>query len=209
MGWLQNQEVSVFFWMTHLLWTFQTKLMNCWEYPLRSKSCLWFLICVCTTPCECSRSYVRITGRPLCVHIQECRYNLRKSLMEKSKLDQCTYEGQGIGWEEAEILKIETNSRYRKFKKSAHMACTVNLISQLSLELWTLQILLITKEFGKKSWRELMECRWLLINSWYARVASGLHKRYWQQSFSAQLLWAPNIQICSKVLITISHGFFL
>jgi hypothetical protein len=55
--------------------------------------------------------------------------------MEKSKLDQCTYEGQGIGWEEAEILKIETNSRYRKFKKSAHMACTVNLISQLSLEL--------------------------------------------------------------------------
>jgi hypothetical protein len=54
--------------------------------------------------------------------------------MEKSKLAQHAYEeGHRIGWEEAEILKIETNSRYRKLQESAHMACMINPISQPSL----------------------------------------------------------------------------
>jgi hypothetical protein len=72
--------------------------------------------------------------------------------MEKSKLAQHAYEeGHRIGWEEAEILQIETNSRYRKLKKSAYMTCMVNSISQPSLDLLTTWILLINKEVRKKS----------------------------------------------------------
>jgi hypothetical protein len=31
-------------------------------------------------------------------------------------------EGHRVGWDEARILEIESNSRYRKYKESAHMA---------------------------------------------------------------------------------------
>jgi hypothetical protein len=40
-----------------------------------------------------------------------------------------------VGWDEARILEIESNSRYRKYKESAHMACLTNLISQPSLDI--------------------------------------------------------------------------
>jgi hypothetical protein len=62
--------------------------------------------CVYNIPCECSRSDVGKTGRPLGVWIQEHRRNLREGLMEKSKLARHVYEGHRIGWEEAEILQI-------------------------------------------------------------------------------------------------------
>jgi hypothetical protein len=107
--------------------------------------------CVYNIPCECSRSYVDETGRPFSVCIQEHRHNLREGLMKKAKLAQHAYEGHRIGWEEEEILQIETNSRYRKFKESASMACMVNPISQPSLELLAIWIPLINKEIGKKS----------------------------------------------------------
>jgi hypothetical protein len=29
----------------------------------------------------------------------------------------------GVGWDEARILEIKSNSRYRKYKESAHIAC--------------------------------------------------------------------------------------
>jgi hypothetical protein len=69
--------------------------------------------------------------------------------MEKSKLAKHTYEGHKIGWEEAKIVQIETNSRYRKLKESTHMACMINPISQPSLELSTTWIPLISEEVGK------------------------------------------------------------
>jgi hypothetical protein len=40
-----------------------------------------------------------------------------------------------IGWDEVEILQIETKSRHRKLKESAHMACMINLTTQPTLEL--------------------------------------------------------------------------
>jgi hypothetical protein len=59
------------------------------------------------------------------------RHNLKEGLLEKSKLVQHAYEeGHRVGWDEARILEIESNSRYRKYKESAHMACLTNQISQ-------------------------------------------------------------------------------
>jgi hypothetical protein len=94
--------------------------------------------CVYNIPCDCGRSCVGETGRPLGVWIQKHRHNLREGLTEKSKLAQHAYEeGHRIGWEDAKILQIETNGRKRKLEESAHMACMANLISQPSLELST------------------------------------------------------------------------
>jgi hypothetical protein len=56
--------------------------------------------------------------------------------VEKSKSDQHAYEERHkVGCDEARILEIESNSRYRKYKESAHMACLTNPISQLSLDI--------------------------------------------------------------------------
>jgi hypothetical protein len=45
-------------------------------------------------------------------------------LLEKSKLAQHAYdEGHNVGWDDARILEVESNSRYRKYKELAHMAC--------------------------------------------------------------------------------------
>jgi hypothetical protein len=57
------------------------------------------------------------------VRIGEHRYNLKEGLLEKSKLAQHAYEeGHKVGWDEVRILEIESNSIYRKYKESAHMA---------------------------------------------------------------------------------------
>jgi hypothetical protein len=57
-------------------------------------------------------------------------HNFKEDLVDKSKLAQHTYEeGHGLGWEETRVLDIESNSRYRKHKESAHMACLTNPIS--------------------------------------------------------------------------------
>jgi hypothetical protein len=42
--------------------------------------------CVCSIPCECGRSYIGETGRPLAVRLREHKHNLREGLLEKSKL---------------------------------------------------------------------------------------------------------------------------
>jgi predicted GIY-YIG superfamily endonuclease len=91
--------------------------------------------CIYNIPCECGRSYVGETGRPLSVRIREHKLNLKNGLLDKSKLAQHAFEeGHQISWNEAMILQIEVNSRQRKYKASAHMACMENPISQPSLE---------------------------------------------------------------------------
>jgi hypothetical protein len=85
-------------------------------------------------PCECGRSYIGETGRPLAVQLREHRHNLQQALLEKSKSAQHAYEeGNRVGWDDARVLEIESNSRYRKYKRSAHMACLTSPISQSSL----------------------------------------------------------------------------
>jgi hypothetical protein len=103
--------------------------------------------CVSSIPCEYGRSYVGGTGRPLAVHLCEHRHSLKEDLLEKSNLAHHAYEeGHRVGWNEARILKIESNNRYRKYKESTHVACLINLISQHSLDIYPIGIPLISNE---------------------------------------------------------------
>jgi hypothetical protein len=89
--------------------------------------------CVYSIHCECGRSYIGETGSHLAVQLRELRHNLKEGLIGKSNLPQHAYErGHSVGWDKARILEIESNSRYRKYKESAHMACLTSLISQQS-----------------------------------------------------------------------------
>jgi hypothetical protein len=47
--------------------------------------------CIYSIPCECGRSYIGETGRPLAVRLRE--HNLQQGLIEKSELAQRAYEG--------------------------------------------------------------------------------------------------------------------
>jgi hypothetical protein len=56
--------------------------------------------------------------------LHEHRHILKEGLLEKSKLAQHAYkEVNKVNWDEVRILEIESSSRYRKYKESAHMAC--------------------------------------------------------------------------------------
>jgi hypothetical protein len=77
----------------------------------------------------------------------ENRHNLQQGLLEKSKLAPHAYEeGRRIGWDDAKILEIESNSRFRKYKESAHMACLTNPISQPNLDISPIWIPFISNE---------------------------------------------------------------
>jgi hypothetical protein len=68
--------------------------------------------CIYSIPCECGRSYISGTGRFLAVRLREHRHNPQKGLLEKSKLAQhVSEEGHRVGWDEARVLEIESNSR--------------------------------------------------------------------------------------------------
>ncbi|PNF13748.1 hypothetical protein B7P43_G14091 [Cryptotermes secundus] len=93
-----------------------------------------------------AKSYICETGRPLAVRIREHRHNLKKGLLEKSRLAQHAYEeGHRVSW----IFEVESNSRYRKYKESAHMACSTNPISQPGLDISPIWIPLINEEVNK------------------------------------------------------------
>jgi hypothetical protein len=103
--------------------------------------------CVCRIPCECGRSYVGETGRPLAMLLREHGHSLQQGLLEKSKLAQHAYEeGHRVGWDEARILEIESHSRHRKSKESTRVACLTNLISQPSVDISPIWIPLISNE---------------------------------------------------------------
>jgi predicted GIY-YIG superfamily endonuclease len=83
--------------------------------------------CAYSIPCECGRIYIGETGRPLAVRLREHKHNFKEGLIEKSKLAQHAYEeDRKVMWDEARVLEVESNSRYRKYKESAHMACSTN-----------------------------------------------------------------------------------
>jgi hypothetical protein len=97
--------------------------------------------CIYNVPCECGRSYIGESGGPIAMRLLEHRHNLQQGLQGKSKLAQHAHEeGHIVGWDDARILDIESNSRYRKYKELAHTACSTNPISQSSLDIspiWT------------------------------------------------------------------------
>jgi hypothetical protein len=103
--------------------------------------------CFNSISCEYGRNNFIKTGRQLAVGLREYRHNLKEGLLEKSKLPQHSYEeGHGVGWDEARILEIESNRRYRKYKQSTHMAYLTNRISQHSLDISPLRIPLISNK---------------------------------------------------------------
>jgi hypothetical protein len=88
------------------------------------------------------------------VQLREHKHNLREGLLEKSKLAQHAYEeGHRVGWDEARILEIESNSRYRKYKESAHVTNLTNQISQPSLDISPIWIPLISDEVSNSQGR--------------------------------------------------------
>jgi hypothetical protein len=87
--------------------------------------------CIYSVPCKCDRNYTGEMSRPLVVCIQEHRHNLKKGLLEKSKLAQHAFEeDHQVRWNKVKILQTEINSRCRKYKETAHMVCLTNPISQ-------------------------------------------------------------------------------
>jgi hypothetical protein len=84
------------------------------------------------------------------VRIGEHRHNLKLGLLETSKLAQHAYEeDHRVVWDRARVLDVENNSRFRKYKESAHMACSTNPISQPSLDISPICIPLIGEEISK------------------------------------------------------------
>jgi hypothetical protein len=103
--------------------------------------------CVYSITCECGRGYFGETGRPLSVRLREHGHNLKEGHLEISKLAQHAFEdGHRVDWNEARILEIECNSRYRKYKELAHMACLINQISQPSLDISPIWIPIVSNE---------------------------------------------------------------
>jgi hypothetical protein len=81
------------------------------------------------------------------VWLREYRYNLQQGHLGKSKLAQYAYEeSHRVGWDDARILEIESNSRYRKYKESVHKACFIIPISHPSLDI-SIWIPLISRGF--------------------------------------------------------------
>jgi hypothetical protein len=115
-------------------------------------------------PCECGRSYIGETSSPLAVRLREHRHNLQLGLLEKSKLAQHAYEeGHRVGWNDARVLEIESNSRYRKYKESAHMACLTNSISQPSLDISPIWTPLLSNEVSNSQRRSVWRDRFSIF----------------------------------------------
>jgi hypothetical protein len=73
--------------------------------------------CIYSIPCEYGRSCIGETGRPLAARLHEHSHDHKQCLLEKSKLAQHAYEGNHnrVGWDEARILEMESNSTYMKY----------------------------------------------------------------------------------------------
>jgi hypothetical protein len=90
------------------------------------------------------------TGRPLAVRLYEHKHSFIDGLLEKSKLALLAYvEDYRVIWDEARILEIESNSRFRKYNESSHMTCLTNPISQPSLDVSPIWNPLISDEDTK------------------------------------------------------------
>jgi hypothetical protein len=73
------------------------------------------------------------------------RHNFEEGLIEKSKLSQHAYEdSHKVIWVETTVAEMKINSRYRKYKESAHMVCLTNPIRQPSLYISPIRIPLIS-----------------------------------------------------------------
>jgi hypothetical protein len=96
---------------------------------------------------ECGKRYIGKTGRSLAMQFHDDRHSLRNCLLEESELSQhISGKGLRVGWGEATILGIESNSRYRKNKKGACFVCLISPVSQLSSGFFSIWIPLFSNE---------------------------------------------------------------
>jgi hypothetical protein len=71
---------------------------------------------LCSIPSECGRSYIGETGRPPVYWVPKHRRNVKKGILEKSKLAGHAYErGHRIMLDIATILGIGSNRKNRKY----------------------------------------------------------------------------------------------
>jgi hypothetical protein len=139
--------------------------------------------CIYSIPCECDRNYISETDRTLAVRLREHRHNLQQGLIEKSKLTQRAYEeGHRVGSDDARILEIENNSRYRQYKESAHMARLANPISQHSVDISPIWIPLISNEVTNLQRRSVRCDRFSMFNFYPTDGTSGRDKMVSQNS---------------------------
>jgi hypothetical protein len=79
--------------------------------------------------------------------LHEHRHSLKEGLLEKlESAKHANGEGHGVVWDEARILEIESNCKYRKHKESTHVACLTNPIIHPSLDSSTICIPFISNE---------------------------------------------------------------
>jgi hypothetical protein len=118
--------------------------------------------CICSIPCECGRSYIGETGRPLTVRLGEHRPNLQQSSRKIKISPTCLWRESQIGWDDARTLEIESNRRYRKYKESANMECLTNPNSQPSLDFSPIWISITSNEVSNSQRRSVWHDRFFM-----------------------------------------------
>jgi predicted GIY-YIG superfamily endonuclease len=102
---------------------------------------------VYSTACECGRSYIGETGRPLVVRLREHKKNLEEGHLERPNVVQHVFGvNHHIVWKEAKRLETEMNSVYRNYNEAAYMSYLKNSISRHSTDTSPIWYPLISKE---------------------------------------------------------------
>ena len=106
--------------------------------------------CVYEIPCECGRTYIGETKRPLKVRIKEHQRLAQLGETDKSRLVQHAWnEDHNVKWDEASIISKEEGWRRRKLKEAAFMAITPNPISTPSLEIKNVWVPILRSELRR------------------------------------------------------------
>ncbi|XP_074030332.1 uncharacterized protein [Leptinotarsa decemlineata] len=91
--------------------------------------------CIYRIPCECGKSYIGATKRPLNIRIAEHKKHTQRGETSKSGIADHVWTHQhNIEWSQAEILHREEHWFRRKFKEAAYMLSN-NVFSQASVDI--------------------------------------------------------------------------
>jgi hypothetical protein len=97
--------------------------------------------------------------------MNEHKHSLRLGYLEKSKLAKHVFEeDHKIDWDNAKVLTTESDSRYRKYKESAHIVLSDNPISQPSLDKCPIWFSVIRNEITSSENRSKQLCMGLHLS---------------------------------------------
>jgi predicted GIY-YIG superfamily endonuclease len=133
--------------------------------------------CIYSIPCECGRRYIGETHRPLAMRLHKHRHNLKEGLLKKSELAQHAYEVHMVGWNEARILEIENNSRYRKYKDSGHVVCLTNPTIQSNFDVSPMWIPLPAMKLATYREGKVVGIYIILVLGFHFRFTDGASSR--------------------------------